>query len=82
MAARQLERLTEQTRTSDYVPAIYFARQYIALGDIESSFDWLDRSLDEHNVFPLLIRTDPYYDPIRGDARFEKLVELVGVPLV
>ena len=80
IAARQLEQLTKQTAAGRYVPSIYYARQYIAVGDIERSFAWLERSLGEYNVFPLLISSDPYYDPIRGDNRFQKLVERVGNP--
>jgi adenylate cyclase len=56
----------------------YFGYAYIAvsLGNTDEALDWLEKSFQrgEIEVNPR-IRVDPTLDPLRGNPRFEKLVE-------
>jgi len=79
MASRKLEKLNAQSEAVEYIPSIYFAQQYIILNDLENAFKWLDRACGERNVFPLLINSDPFYDPLRGDSRFANLWERISL---
>ena len=80
-AREKLGRLFEQARSAEYVPAIRFVREYIVLGEMESAFEWLDKACGELNVFPLMIKSDPFYDELRDDPRFVRLMKKAASPL-
>jgi hypothetical protein len=61
------------------VPAIGYARAYLLLGDKEQAFHWLGRACrGSANVFPLFMSSDPFYDSVRTDPRFQELLRRVG----
>jgi len=45
------------------------------LGDKEQALRWLKTSCEERNVHSLTIGSDPFYDPLRTDRRFNKLLQ-------
>nr|MBA4182398.1 tetratricopeptide repeat protein [Acidobacteriota bacterium] len=55
-------------------------RAFVMLGDEEQAFQWLEKTVEERNVFPLLINSDPFYDRLRPDSRFEDLLRRIGLP--
>lgn len=75
VAAKRLERLIARTKSGEYVSAINFARAYLRLGDKEQALRWLKKSCEERNVHSLTIGSDPFYDPLRTDRRFNKLLQ-------
>jgi DNA-binding winged helix-turn-helix (wHTH) protein/TPR repeat protein len=74
VAAKRLERLLHQRKSGAYVPAIKFAREHLRAGRQEEALEWLTLACEERNVYALLIASDPFYDPVRGDQRFAKLL--------
>src|SRR5882724_9261055 len=76
--ARQiLARLTEAAKTR-YVPAYAFAVIHLALGEKDQALDWLEKNVRDHAAaYSLLIKVDPYLDPLRGEPRFETLVSAI-----
>jgi adenylate cyclase len=75
VAQTRLERLNERVKRGEYVPAAYFARACLRLGDKEQAFRWLEEARGEHNVYPLMINSDPFYDSLRADPRFAALLK-------
>jgi TolB-like protein/Flp pilus assembly protein TadD len=69
--ARQLE---DRAR----VWAYGYALIQIGLGNKEEAIDWLERSYQAKEA--AWIKVDPMLDPLRGDPRFEALVQKVFVP--
>lgn len=59
-ARKRLNGLFERSKSVEYVPSIFFARQYVVLNDTENAFEWLDKACDELNVFPFMIHGDPF----------------------
>src|SRR5262249_33727922 len=49
-------------------PALAIARIYFGLGDIDRVFEWLQKSVDQHEL-GLNLKAEPLYDPIRSDPR-------------
>jgi hypothetical protein len=44
------------------------------LGDKASAMDWLEKAYRERDHSLVAIKTDPGYDPLRGDPRFAALM--------
>jgi serine/threonine-protein kinase len=53
---------------------------YTYLGDKDTAFVWLDKAYDQHDPGLYRIKADPFYDPLRDDARFKDLLGRVGLP--
>jgi tetratricopeptide (TPR) repeat protein len=70
----QLKEISQQ----QYVSAYSFATVFIGLGDKEEAFRCLEKSYQEHAGGQLArIKVDPFFDPLRGDTRFEALADKV-----
>ena len=74
IAAKRLDRLVRNRERGDYVPAIRFAREHLRAGHQEEALKWLTLACEERNVYSLLIASDPFYDLLRADQRFGKLL--------
>lgn len=74
VAAKRLDRLLRNRERGDYVPAIRFAREHLRAGHQEEALKWLTLACEERNVYSLMIASDPFYDPLRADQRFAKLL--------
>lgn len=63
-------------------PASFFiALVYTALGDRDSAFVWLERSLDERAGSVRYLKVDPRLDPLRPDLQFMGLLRRARLPL-
>ena len=54
--------------------AIRFAREHLRAGHQEKAFKWLALACEERNVYSLTIASDPFYDSLRADRNFCKLL--------
>ncbi|HAF04209.1 MAG TPA: hypothetical protein DCG89_10495 [Spartobacteria bacterium] len=73
----QLKELSAQR----YVSAYSFALVYIGLGDKGEALRWLEQSYQDHAGNDIgCIKVEPLLDPLRGDPRFEALVEKIFGP--
>jgi TolB-like protein/tetratricopeptide (TPR) repeat protein len=77
-ALRLLEELKLRQKTS-YVPAAAFVNAYLGLGDNEQALAWLEKAYQEQAIMLAFLKVHPYFDPLRGDARFKELVHRVGL---
>ena len=75
-ARKILARLREQAK-SQYISPYAFAVVLTALGDKTHAIDELDRGYDDGGFYISLIKVDPLFDDLRGDPRFEALVQKV-----
>ena len=79
-AGQILDRLTIKSQQS-YVSAYALAVIRISLGDKEDALRLLERSYEDGAAFDTdvfgSIKIDRRFDPLRGDARFEKLTERI-----
>ena len=65
--------LTEPTRRRN-VRAEYIAIVYAGLGETNSALDWLERGIEQGEVFCLNLERRSYFDNLKGHARFEALL--------
>jgi serine/threonine-protein kinase len=62
-----------------YVPPYFFATLYVALGDKEMAFRWLEKARPQHDLYLAWIKVDPAVDPLRSDPRFQELLRNMGL---
>jgi len=75
-AQKILVRLSGEAR-SRYVQAYSFVLMYLALGDKERAIDEMERGYRERDANVAQIKTDPMLDDLRGNQRFEALVNQI-----
>jgi serine/threonine protein kinase/tetratricopeptide (TPR) repeat protein len=59
----------------EYVPANSLAYIYAALEDLDNTFTWLEKAIDEHEGPVLSLKIDPTFDFLRSDPRYPALLE-------
>jgi tetratricopeptide (TPR) repeat protein len=62
-----------------YVPAYFFAKIFIGLGEIDKAFDYLNRALEERYGLLAYMKVEPELATLRDDARFSDLARRVGL---
>lgn len=77
-ARAHLTRLHEIARTR-YLSPLDFALTHAGLGEVDATFDSLDRAYDDRAADLSRIKLLPWPDPIRKDARFAALVARLGL---
>ncbi len=75
-ARRVLARLSEKPK-SRYVAPYALAVVLTALGDKAHALDELEHGYDEGGFYISLITVDPFFDDLRGQPRFEALVQKI-----
>ena len=72
----ELKRRAEQK----YVAPYFFAGIHIGLGENDLALEYLEKSYQEHSHWLIYLHIDPSMDSLRGDPRFQDLVQRVGLP--
>jgi len=72
--ARRLLVQAEQMASAGYVPPSTFAWCHIGLGDWDAALDWMDRAIEARDPIIIPIKSFPFLDPVRGDARYQALL--------
>ncbi|HEY0006767.1 MAG TPA: tetratricopeptide repeat protein [Pyrinomonadaceae bacterium] len=77
-ALKVIEELSEM-RKQNYVPASNFAMVYAGLGELDQSFEWLERAYRERNPTLTSLKVNTALDPLRSDPRFTQMLSRVGL---
>ncbi len=67
-------------KTSDPVFPYEVALIYTALGDADAAMEWLEKAFRLRDPTMVSSKTDPFLDPLRGDPRFEDLLDRMNFP--
>jgi adenylate cyclase len=78
--ARKIRDQLLQERRTRYVSAQIIAAIYVALGDKEGAFSWLEVAATEHSGILQWIAFLPEFRPLLPDKRFPNLLRRIGVP--
>lgn len=68
-----IERLGGRSEEAEVASAL--AVLCFHVGRVDEGFQWLETALDHHDEFLLAIKTHPWLDPVREDARFSSVLE-------
>jgi serine/threonine protein kinase/Tfp pilus assembly protein PilF len=76
-AVRLLAELEELSHHR-YVVSMWRTLLYLSLGNRDEAIRWSEQALADHDTLSVtMIKVDPLLDPLRGDPRFEALVQKV-----
>jgi adenylate cyclase len=78
-ARKILDQLVQERRTR-YVSAQVIAAIYVAFGEKDEAFRWLELAATEHSGILQWIAFLPEFRPLRPDKRFPNLLRRIGVP--
>jgi TolB-like protein/Flp pilus assembly protein TadD len=79
LAERELEQLELKRSGGNYVAAAHFVFANLRRGNLDAAFEWLPKMVEEPNWFALQLRVNPILDPLRDDARFDKILQSLSV---
>ncbi len=72
--------LRKERSKTRYVSPMWFADQFVELQDNEQALAWLEKAYRERDEDLIYLKTDPSYDRLRSDPRFQDLLLRVGLP--
>jgi len=70
----------QEASANRYVSPMEFAMTYVALDDKKQAFAWLEKAYEERAPSLVSLKSDPAFNPLRSDSRFDDLVRRVGLP--
>ena len=76
-AQRVADRL-EHPSPKRYVPSVYIAAVYAAMGEKDRAIGFTERALDERSDYMIYLNTDPWAEPLRDDPRFREILRTVA----
>ncbi len=74
-----LERNLVRIAAGEYVRPMELADDYARLGRIDDALEWLERAYDERDGDLAFIKTEPIYDGLRSDPRFQALLRRMNL---
>src|SRR3982074_3058179 len=79
-ALQSQERLREVSKQR-YVSPYIFAMIHLGLGEKNQAIDFLEKTYQDRDGYNIAyIKVDPFFDPLRGDPRFEAFVQKIFAP--
>jgi TolB-like protein/DNA-binding winged helix-turn-helix (wHTH) protein/Tfp pilus assembly protein PilF len=73
-ARQALDRLDQAARQG-YVPAVYRAAIWAALGDKDRGIEWTRKAVEERSDYVVYLGTEPWADALRSDPRFQQILQ-------
>jgi len=67
----------EEREKTQYVPPIFNALIYTALGEIDTAFRWVDKAFEKRDFWTVWLPVDPRFDALKSDARYESYVNKI-----
>jgi tetratricopeptide (TPR) repeat protein len=68
--------LDSMSRTR-YISPVFSALVSMGMGDKTRAFALLDKAYEERSEWMMVLKTEPEFDPLRGDPRFQALIDKV-----
>jgi serine/threonine-protein kinase len=77
-AESELKKLVDLYRRQPVDP-IVIVPAYIGMGNNDQAIAWLEKAYAAHSNSLTALKVDPIYDPLRGNPRFQNLLQQVGL---
>jgi TolB-like protein/DNA-binding winged helix-turn-helix (wHTH) protein len=77
---KEARALLSQLVARNDVPGYYVALANVGVGDANSAFEWLDKTVQQRWGPFNELNAEPLFDALRSDSRFPSLLRRIGVP--
>lgn len=77
--AREMLGQLQELSKGRYIAPGFFAMIHAALGERDQTFQWFEKAYEARDSFLLNLITDPLYDSLRDDPRFDDLLRRMGL---
>jgi serine/threonine-protein kinase len=77
--AHDVIRKLKDVAPTTYVPPFYIAFIHAVCGDTDAAFEWAGKAVDRRDPLILSAKVHPAFDRIRGDARFQALLQRMNL---
>ena len=74
---RRIEMEREEQLASGDVFPYRLALLYARAGDSDNAFEWLERAYEQRSNHLLRLATEPAFDSVRSDVRFQRLIQRI-----
>ena len=64
----------------EYVPSSAVALVHAGVGDKARAIEWLERAYQEHDFSLVFLEVAPWFENLRGEARFQQLLRRMKLP--
>ena len=61
-------------------PYFYLAMIYTQMGNIDTAFEWLEKSYQNHEVEIYWLKVEPPFEPLNMDSRWQVMLSKIGYP--
>lgn len=79
--ALQIQERLREVSKQRYVSPYIFAMIHLGLGEKDQALDFLEKTYQDRDGYNIAyIKVDPFFDPLRGDPRFEAFVQKIFAP--
>jgi adenylate cyclase len=79
--ALQIQQRLREVSKQRYVTPYIFAMIRLGLGEKDQAIDFLEKTYEDRDEYNLaFIKVDPFFDPLRGDPRFETFIARIFAP--
>ena len=78
--ARETLEEFEKNWKPDAVSSFWIAAVHACLGEKSAAFEWLEKAYQERASFLVTLKSNPYFDGLRDDPRFDDFSKRIGVP--
>ncbi len=76
-----LNELKQQAEVSPVgSPSFHTAFIYAQMGEIDTSFEWLEKAYEDHEVEMYWLKVEPPFEPLHDDPRWQIMLDKVGFP--
>jgi len=78
--AKQMADFYALKSRDQYLPPVQRSFIHIGIGEYDEAIRLLEQAYDEKSWFLAFIQAEPWYDPIREDERFVRIVNKMNFP--
>jgi serine/threonine-protein kinase len=69
----------EALAAARFISPVLFAHVHTALGDRPKALNFLERACEERAALLIWLPVRPSFDPLRGEPRFQAILERIGL---
>ncbi len=80
-AAISMAKFYSKAAEQHYLPPVQRAFIHIGYGAYEEAIELLEQAVQEQSWFIIFLKIEPWYDPLRNETRFQRLIEKMNFPM-